>query len=202
MFQTLKYFFITAILISNIKQSSATTGPCPQSVYQNKDVLNLIKFLKSKEGKFQLGSCTVEIQACDYTNKEIEGDGNFAADLIILDKDGFERYIPFFIIEEKTKWNKQILFQTKKAIVYRFFDYNFDTKSGSDERWDIEIVKKNQIEEIDYLEIGYSSQTERNNKTNKKWIACGSERENFLDKHPNKHYLLSKKWWLLNKNHR
>jgi hypothetical protein len=114
-----------------------------------------------------------------------------AADMLVIDKHGFQRYIPFFITKEKNKWSKQVMFQSKRAMVYRFNDYNPDLQSGSDERWDVEVVKTDDLLSLDYIEIGYSSEVERRGKVGKKWIICGTERERYIEEHPFKHKIKS-----------
>lgn len=196
----MKFILLKSVLLISLlvigQISFASLGPCSKKLYQNSKAINAIQYLQNYEGKFSLGSCSVEIQVCDSSNKEVEGTGSMAADMLIIDKDGFQRYIPFFVLETNTNWSKEKIFQDNKALVYRFKDKNFDPETGKDELWDIEIIKKDDSKNLDYIEIGYSSESERKNDTNKKWIACGTEREEYLRTHPYKHYLKSIWWWL------
>lgn len=183
-----KYILIAGLFGTLALTANASNlGPCSKTVYEKSSYLNTLKILEEYEGAFQLGSCSIEIQVCDFSNKEVEGNGSMAAEMLVIDKDGFQRYIPFFISKEKNKWSKQVMFQSRRAMVYRFNDYNSDPESGKDERWDVEIVKTDDLHELDYIEIGYSSKVERKKKVGKKWIICGTEREILMAKRPLKH---------------
>lgn len=197
-----KVFIAVALFLKLISIESSHAFSCDQSLLNNAQTASAIQFLKNYEGTFKLGSCVVELHVCKTDEKLTTEQSNIAADMLIIDKSGFQRYIPFFVQEFKNRWSKQVWYLSPNVLVYRFNDKNFDNETGSDERWDIEFVKKDNEEKLDYLEVGYSSEVERDNSTNKKWIICGAEREAYQARHPYKHKLKSIIWWLTHPNGR
>ena len=105
--------------------AGASLGLCSKAVYENETALNTINFLRKYEGKIRLGSCVIEIQVCDPSIKNVEGNGNIAGDMLVIDRDGFQRYIPFFISEQKNNWSTQVAFQSSNALGYKFKDKIF-----------------------------------------------------------------------------
>lgn len=188
---------ITIFILQYAQYSLASLGKCPERTSRGDDtVTNMIEFLKKNEGSFKLGSCLVELQVCDVLDSEETSDNSLAAEMLVTDKDGFQRYVPFYISQFKNDSAKRSYFQTKSSYVYLFTDKNYDPETGKSEKLSVEIAKKSQAQGIDYLEIGFSSEVERNNKTNKKWITCGIEREEYQRAHPLSHIFKSVWWWL------
>lgn len=188
---------ITMFLLQYSQFSLASLGKCPEGTSRSDDtVVNMIEFLKNNEGIFKLGSCQVELQVCDIANGEESTDNGLAAEILVTEKDGFQRYIPFYINQFKNDSAKRTYFSMKKSYVYLFADKNYDPETGKSEKLSFEIAKKSQSNEINFLEIGFSSDVERNNNTNKKWITCGTEREEYVRTHPLSHAFKSVWWWL------
>ena len=196
------YNLLFLIMFSNLFNNAfSEEWSCPKAALSNKATVKAIEFLKSYEGHFKLGSCKIEMQICN-TDEDATNEGSLAGDIIITDETGFQRYVPFFMIADKSSWAKQVSYLGNRAFVYRFKDKNRDTSTGSDENYDIEFIKKVKSDELDYIEIGFTSEVERDDKVNKHWIACGYEREQYLKEHPYKHKLKSKWWWITNPDNR
>ncbi|AUN98084.1 hypothetical protein DOM21_10855 [Bacteriovorax stolpii] len=170
---------------------------CSKSIRENASAVEAIKFLRPYEGNFSLGSCSIELQVCDLNVPADDNASSFAADIVVINRSG-ERYIPFFISTEKTKWQKQVIFQNQRAFVYRLKDWNEDPETGKDEKYDIEFIRKENSKELDYIEVGFTSEVERQREgyVPPKWMACGFEREAYLREHPVKHKIKSFWWWL------
>lgn len=191
----MKYLILLMSLLGTTAFASELR--CPESLKNNANASKAFAFIRPFVGEFQMGSCRVELQVCDEASLEDRG-SSFAADMLITDAKGFERYIPFFVSAEKSNWSKDIMFLTQRAFVYRFKDRNLDPETGRFERWDVEIVKSEDLKTIDYIEIGYSSENEQEAKVGKNWIICGTDREREVLDHPVKHKIKSWWWWLKN----
>lgn len=186
----MKRFFVTLIILISIK-NQALVGNCPTFVIKDPQALSMIEFLQSFEGRFSLGSCEVEIQVCNLEQNNDETRKNLLADLLIVDKKGFERYIPFYFSEFKNYKSKYLIKSNSRMLHYEFIDKNFDPFTGKDERWAVEFVKTSDLKNLKYLEVGYSSQVERTNKTSKKWIICGAERKSQKNSYANQNDFMS-----------
>lgn len=185
------------LILALLSGSAFASGfQCPTSIEGNAKAKKAFSFIKPFEGSFQMGSCKVEIQICDQALVDEEGISSFAADMLIIDSAGFERYVPFFVTGEKQTWSKDVLLLTERAFVYRFKDRNYDPQTGKFERWDVEIVKSPDLKKIDYIELGYSSENEQKAEIGKNWIICGTEREEEVLKHPVRHKFKSWWWWI------
>jgi hypothetical protein len=178
-----------ALLLS--QQSLAGIGNCPAHALANPKDRRMIEFLQEMQGRYQLGSCYVEIQTCNTSGTEEESRENIVADMLIVDKDGFERYIPFYVPEFKNSKTRQIELQNARMLHYKFQDTNYDQASGRDERWAVEFVKTSDLKKLEYIEVGYSSEMQRAKKIAKKWIICGTERENEVSRRPATHKIKS-----------
>lgn len=176
----------------------AGLGNCPAHAVQNKDSMRMIQYLQEMQGRYQLGSCFIELQVCTPVAGQASENTSVIADMVVVDKEGFERYIPFYSPEYKQNKSSQIQLQNARMLHYRFNDHNYDAATGADERWMIEFVKTSDLLKLKYLEVGYSSQTQRDNKINKKWIICGAEREQEVNDHSLRHKF--KSWWHQVKN--
>lgn len=188
--------FVCLSLVTTTEIAGASLGPCSKLIYENNSALNMVNFLREYEGKFELGSCSIEIQVCDPSNMDVEGNGNIAADMLVIDREGFQRYIPFFISDQKSDWSKQVAFQSYWALGYKFKDKNFDPETGSNENWKVALVKTNDASSLSFAEFRYSSEVEKINDVDKKLIVCGTKREKFYKDHPLLSRLYSMKWWL------
>lgn len=184
------------ILLS--QQSFAGLGNCPAHALASKDDHRMIDYLQQMQGRYQLGSCYVEIQACNPDGTDEESRENIIADMLVVNKDGFERYIPFYVPEYQQAKTRQMQFQNARTLHYTFRDANYDAATGHNEWWAVEFVKTSDLKKLDYIEIGYSSEMQREQKIPKKWIICGTERENEVNGHPVTHKL--KSWWHLLNN--
>lgn len=173
------------------QQSMAGLGNCPAHALADQKDRRMIEFLQEMQGRYQLGSCYVEIQTCNMNGTEEENRENIVADMLVVDKDGFERYIPFYVPEFNSSKTRQIEMQNARMLHYRFQDTNYDQATGHDERWAVEFVKTSDLKKLEYIEVGYSSEMQRAKKIPKKWIICGTERENEVNGHPVKHKIKS-----------
>lgn len=192
----MKKFFLLISLLS--AQTMASEPSCPENFKSNANASKAFAFIRPFEGEFQMGSCKVELLVCDENATNEDGKTTFAADMLVTDASGFQRYIPFFVSAEKNNWSKDIMFLTERAFVYRFKDRNPDPETGKFERWDVEIVKTDDLQSIDYIEIGYSSENEQEARVGRNWIICGTEREREVLDHPVRHKIKSWWWWLKN----
>lgn len=192
----MRAFVVISLLLSATAQ--ADLGNCPAHALKSKESVQMIQFLQQMQGRYQLGSCYVELQVCKPVVEETESNTSVIADMVVVDKKGFERYIPFFVPEFRQSKSSQIQLQNSRMLHYRFFDRNYDEVTGADERWMIEFVKTSDLLKLKYLEVGYSSETQREQKVNKKWIICGTEREQEVGDHPIRHKF--KSWWHRLKN--
>ncbi|QDK44770.1 hypothetical protein DOM22_06120 [Bdellovibrio sp. ZAP7] len=172
----MKTFFIIALVLL-AQQSWAKLGACPTHAAHNPKDLRMIEFLREMEGRYDLGSCHIEIQVCRVAKSSREIHGTIIADMLVVDKTGFERYVPFYIPEFDYSKTHQLEIQNSRMLHYRFRDRNYDDATGRDERWAVEFVKTPDLKKLEYIEIGYSSQSQRANKTSKRWIVCGTQRE-------------------------
>jgi hypothetical protein len=191
----LKLLILSTLLITTIDVAKASLGVCPLGIVNNNSTSNTINFLRKHTGKFSLGSCLVELHVCDTTINNSKLGGNLAADMLIVDNEGNERYIPFFVSDFKNLWSKDIIFLDKTNLGYRFKDKNYDDSTGTNEKLEIILSTKADSNNLDFIEVYYTSEIDRK-YNNKKWTVCGTERENFAIKHPNTHFLKSKWWWL------
>lgn len=164
--------------------------------FESNELETALEHLASLEGQFKIGSCFVEIKYCKKCRTYDQANSRLAGDVYILDADGDERYVPIYSLKSKIEKSHGLLKSTENSFIYRFKDKNYDDRSGNYEWYDLEIVKKSNLVDIDYIEVGHSSQTERKNRTTKKWIVCGEEREEFVKKHPIKYRIRSWWWWL------
>lgn len=188
------WIVMLSMTIANVE---AQEWNCSNKISDDAASVKVIAFLKKYEGRTKLGSCKVEIQVCNFKN-DSDNNGTLGADLLITDAEGFQRYVPFFLNEENERWAKQVSYVGARALVYRFKDKAEDPQTGMDENYDIEIIRKENSEELDYIEIGYTGKNERVDRVNKNWIACGEEREEYLRNNPKKHKFKSLWWWLKN----
>ncbi len=172
----MKKLLLTYILFFTPK-IFAGFGNCPNHILSHKNGLKMLEFLEEVQGRFQLGSCYVELQVCNLNGTDPETRKNTIGDLLIVDKEGFERYISFFIPEFSNSQAHQMSITNDRMLHYRFNDKNYDQATGKYERWAVEFVKTSDLKKLKYIEIGFASQVERTNKTSKKWIVCGTERE-------------------------
>ena len=195
----MKFWMVMVMLmvIISLANAQAQEWECSNKIAADAASVKVINFLKKYEGRSKLGSCRVEIQVCKFENGA-ENTGTLGADLLITDVAGFQRYVPIFLNEESERWAKQVSYVGARALVYRFKDKTEDPLTGSDENYDIEFVRKENSEELDYIEVGYTGKNERADRVNKNWIACGEEREEYLKNHPTKHKFKSLWWWLKN----
>lgn len=169
----------------------AGIGNCPAHALADAKDRRMIEFLQEMQGRYQLGSCYVEIQTCNPNGGEAENRENLVADMLVVDKEGFERYIPFYVPEFQSSGTRQVEMQNARMLHYKFQDNNYDTATGHDERWAVEFVKTSDLKKLEYIEIGYSSEMQRKHKIPKKWIICGTERENEVNGHPLQHKIKS-----------
>lgn len=169
---------------------------CNQSGFENNDLGIALLHFTSLEGRYQIGSCLVEINYCQKSLADSSGKSSFVGDVFIVDAEGNERYIPIYYAKSKMKKSHGVLKRTDRSFIYRFKDKNMDDLSGNYEWFDLEIVKKENLVDIEYVEVGYSSQVERRERSSKKWIVCGEEREEYVKRHPIKYRYRSWWWWL------
>jgi hypothetical protein len=194
--ETVVKLFLLFLNLLSVSTFSADTSSCPGSLKNNLKAREAFSFIRPYEGQFQMGSCQIEIRVCSDEDSSEDESSSFAADMLITDSKGFERYIPFFVAIDKSSWSKDILFLTKRAFIYRFNDNNSDQATGRFERWDVEIVKNEDLQSIDYIEVGYSSESEQESRAGKNWIICGTEREKEVLENPVRHKFKSWWWWL------
>lgn len=187
---------ICCLLFFIILNVRAENPECRQASFENDELGIALLHFTSLEGRYRIGSCFVEIKYCHKDQNENSGKSSFVGDVFIVDSDGNERYIPIYYAKSKTKKAHGVLKRTARTFIYRFKDKNYDDQSGDYEWFDLEIVKKVNLTEIDYIEVGYSSQVERRERTSKKWIVCGEEREEYVKNHPIKYRYRSWWWWL------
>ena len=183
------------LLMTSLSLSHAGLGPCPEIVTKDKYVADAFNFLRGLQGKKQVGSCQVELHVCDSgLSQESEGSNYLVADMLIT-KNGFQRYIPFYVNEFKNRYSKEIIFNDNRVFAFRFRDWNKDPASGTFERWDVEIFK-NTDDSFNSLEVGYNSESETNSESPVYWVSCGVELEEFIKNHPYKYRLRSWWWWM------
>lgn len=169
---------------------------CPQELMKDKFLREAFSFLRPLEGEHQLGSCHVELRVCEEVTPVPEDNLNhLVAELLVTDKTGRERYIPFTLNEFRNRREKQIVAHGARVFAFRFRDWNQDPATGSFERWDVEIFKKQDLS-LDSLEVGYNSETELNSESPKFWISCGTELEAYIRKHPIRYRVRSWWWWI------
>lgn len=168
--------FITGLFILISNQVMAFGG-CPMVVKENATAEKLIQFLKPYEGRHQLGSCQVEIQVCAISEESNDPQSVLVADMLVVDKSGYERYIPFYFPHTKDSRVFQEQVFDKNSAQYRFRDLNPDEATGKNERWRAEIVLKKNLSQLDYIEVGYTSHLERKQGISHRWIVCGDHRE-------------------------
>ena len=181
------------LLLMSSEESHAALGNCPAHVLEKPKDRQMISFLQDMQGRYQLGSCYVEIQTCSPNGSDPENRDNLIADMLIVDKDGFERYIPFYVPKFENSKVRQLNFQNARMLHYRLQDTNPDHATGKDERWAVEFVKTPDLLKLEYIEVGYSSEMQRAQKIPKKWIICGTDREEEVNGHPTRHKF--KSWW-------
>lgn len=175
-----KCSFMVVCLLAFGVSSDAFSGICTEHVLNDPHLSKAIDFLKTFEGRFKLGSCEIELQVCNSAGGSDSGIENLVADLLVTDKTGFQRYIPFYFSKYHSRLSSEVHHVFRRSFLYRFKDKNFDPASGATERWDVEFVKTSDLKSLKYIEIGYTSQVQRENHINKRWIICGSEREKQL----------------------
>ncbi len=185
--------FVFFIFVSNVFAESSL---CQKNSFENNEEGKALLFFQSLEGRFKIGSCFVEVKYCESSSANKDGSSKFIGDVFVLDSDGDERYIPIYLTKSKVKKSHGLLMNSDRSFIYRFKDKNRDDLSGNYEWFDLEIVKKKNLSDIDFIEIGYSSQHERKKRTTKKWIVCGEEREEYVKDHPVKYRYRSWWWWL------
>ncbi len=183
------------LLISSIMSAHAGLGPCPEVIKNNHHVAEAFNFLRDLEGKHQVGSCQVELHLCDSNQTTEDDEKNYLVGDMLITKNGFQRYIPFYVNEFKNKYSKQIIFNNNQIFAFRFRDWNEDQDSGRFERWDVEIFKKDN-HTYEALEVGYNSEIERNSESPVYWISCGTELEDFIRNHPYKYRIRAWWWWM------
>lgn len=183
------------LLLMSSEQGQAAMGNCPTQTLSQPSDVRMIQFLQDLQGRYQLGSCSVEIQTCVLDDSANETRETLIADMLIVDQDGFERYIPFYVPQVPNSRSRQIDFQNPRMLHYKFQDHNPDNKTGKDERWAVEFVKTPDLKNLEYIEVAYSSEMQRAQKIPKKWIICGTERETEIRNRPLHHKV--KSWWHL-----
>lgn len=177
----------------------AKSYQCPSSIYSKSSEYKFIEKLKKFEGQFSLGSCQVELSICDFNDNKGPTYSEFAGDILITDSEGFERYVPLFFVENKSRKTKHVTAIDSKTLLYRFKDKNFDPKTGRFEKWAIEI-KQNDDTTLNYLEIAFKNQHNRFNSSEKHWVVCGKEREEQYERSPLFHTMRSWCTWVTKAN--
>jgi len=167
---------------------------CSEHVLKDPKALAMVNYLQEQSGRYRLGSCQAEIQVCqNQVSTSDSTSSSLIGEMLIIDQEGFERYIPFYFAQYKHNRSSEIVLQNSRMLHYAFKDTNYDQASGTDERWMVEFIKSADLKRLDYIEIGYSSQVQRQKKMPKKWIICGAEREHEVYGHPWRHMWRS--WW-------
>ncbi len=183
------------ILFTSIRVAHAQLGPCPEVLSKDDYAADAFDFLRPLEGIRQVGSCQVELHICEKNLVTQDDSSNYLVADMLITKNGFQRYIPFYVNEFKNRYTKQIIFNNGQVFAFRFRDWNRDPDSGTFERWDVEFFK-NDDQTYNALEVGYNSQSETNSESPVYWISCGIELEDFIRNHPYKYRLRAWWWWM------
>ena len=103
----------------------ADSRECSSSLMNDSSALEVIAFLHSVQGRFQLGPCQVEIHACDLFKKTTSEDSNIG-DLLVTDVYGREGYLAFYIEPLKLPGTRTARSTQGLKFSYRRKDQNQD----------------------------------------------------------------------------
>lgn len=139
------------------------------------------QFLKSIEGKFKIGSCTVELHMCDAQAPHEEGSST-VGDIGVTDIFGHFFYVPFDFSLVATRRVEKVIKNGRRMVHYSYYDKIPDRRHGKKEFYTIEIVKSRDLSRIEYLDFGIYNSRIRERYPNlprgeSYWINCGASEE-------------------------
>jgi len=156
--------------------SFSALAPCPNSSMAQK----FIKELKPFEGRFNLGSCQIELHVCtpspikpmDLKSNPLETNHQ-VADLLII-KNKKHVHLPLFIMPYSTDKYYDWEFKLGRALYYRSSDQHWDPYTGSYEFLSTWIVKTGDRSQIEYIEV--NTDQDYQGSLQRKFV-CGTDRE-------------------------
>ncbi len=171
---------ISLSLILSLSIARAEPHLCPESVSQNPERQKSIDFLRSVAGQYKIGSCKIEIHVCSGNGNDPAAVNTMAADILVTDYKGFQRYIPIYFVNTNTARTQVHAKNYRRTFNYTFRDRIPDPTNGRYERHEIEIVKTDRLTGVEYMEFGFHTQTEKQKKVGKSWIICGGINDDAL----------------------
>lgn len=174
------WVLITLASIST-KADSANELTCPSAFLADSKFNPIIRFLGPLEGQYRIGSCKVEIHVCrpPKSNSQ-QTDQALAADVLVTDHHGFQRYVPIYFLSQETEKVAFLPRIFRRAFHYTFHDENRNPSTGRYEFSRMEIDKTSNLKSIETIEIGYWTQVEKRQHLGKAWITCGGINDDAL----------------------
>ena len=148
---------------------------CSSYVEKNPQMAKAVEFLRSVEGFYWVGDCSIEIHACDsFANDDSRG--GIVGDILIQNSKGEERYIQFEFPKEKSPGLKVQIQNGKFMLHYEFDDRNGSKKMGHLESARIEFLKSADRTKFKSVEEGWYSTADwavrKKNGSVYRWIQC------------------------------
>lgn len=172
--------FAPLILVALVTTARAEPFPCPEAVAKRTDLQKSVAFLQSIAGTYKLGGCQIEVHVCDPSAPQKVSLNTLAADVLVTDYKGFQRYIPVYFVNANTTRTKVRPRNFRRTFNYVFKDKIPDPVNGRYERHEVEIVKTQNLSGVEYMEFGFHTETERKKRVGKSWIICGGINDDAL----------------------
>lgn len=160
------FFLLSVPIFAYSEANTCSTLPVAQKFYQE---------LKLFAGKFQLGSCQIELHLCEYSQNPLSSlqENLKVADLLVK-KQNKIIYVPIMITPYSSLKYYDWEFKLGRALYYKSSDKHPDPYTGEYEYLSAWIVKAGDRSKIEYIEV---NQYQELNGISPHQIVCGTDRE-------------------------
>jgi hypothetical protein len=168
---------VVSFILLNFISSQVLAYACPEGSQKDADFKKGIAFLKSVEGTYKLGSCDLEIKACDSTLPERSS--NLIGEVFVKDVYNREQYAPLYFQDREMRESRTTWEPYRNSAFYVFQDKVYDGLNGDRESIYVDLYKDEKTGTLKKLSLGIYGTKRRVRKYlffhTSQWSSCTNE---------------------------
>jgi hypothetical protein len=166
-----------SVFLLSLVSSQVFAYACPEGSQKDGDFRKGIAFLKSVEGTYKLGTCNLEIKACDSTLPERSS--NLIGEVFVKDVYNREQYAPLYFQDREMRESTATWEPYRNSAFYVFHDKVYDGLNGQSESIYVDIYKDEKTGSLKKLSLGIYGTKRRVRRYlffhTSQWSSCTNE---------------------------
>lgn len=171
-----RFFILCWLLIAPLwsLRVHADLVTCPSYIAKDKSLLRAVNYLKSVEGNYRLGKCSIEIHVCQNIAPD-DSPGSLVGDILVTDARGRQSYLQIDFPNAQTDKRQFRIENGRIMFHYEFDDEHPDPVFGKRESVRLEFLKSENKKYLVSFEEGWYTSSDRKSRKNKSvynWTLC------------------------------